>query len=218
MTTRVIIALGGLLLFRVASATTTYEVSGCSGPQALAVAASAQSLVTDLEAARVQLVIVRQSVHQARQSLRTFGWTADREATLTSAEASLATAKQVLATAQAAYDEAFIESLTTIVGTDNALLAQRAMANAHRNVPDHYTVLELSEDGWKALESALAHEAEAAEDGQQPTLTDAEAAALSAAKSSAAVALAKQRIETNGPAIEAALGQYYKQQAEAPAE
>ncbi len=211
-----LVILGSLVVCTASADSSHVVVSGCTDAQAVVVAAASdEALGASIGSAEGQYMDAYQSSHQARQSLRTLGWTAEREAGLASAEASLAVAKQALATAQTAYDEALLESLAEQVGADNALLAQRAMANAHRNVPVHYKVLELSEPGWKALESALQQQAEADEDGQQPTLTDAQAAALSAANASATVALAKQRIATNGPAIEAALGQYYKQQAQA---
>lgn len=137
-------------------------------PHALAAAEAnasvAGGLLADL-AASPQVAAALRSVDdelsEAQQSLATIVDICQRGGATPERLTERAELTQLIASLEAQRESGLValrgqvsEALTSRVGADRAALAMRLAANSRRDVAEHHRALDLSEEGWRTLESA----------------------------------------------------------------
>ncbi|MCB9848569.1 MAG: hypothetical protein H6814_09160 [Phycisphaeraceae bacterium] len=145
-----------------------------------------------------ELATARQALRITQYEIRRSGISEIRRAKLDFAEAALVEAEIRWQSVQDDINENVMDVVTELAGSETANLMARVSENQDRAIPAAYRVLDLNDTAWSLLEAALRNERRGV------TCTNAELAALNAARSSTAVALAETRLAANLPALKAA--------------
>ncbi|MCB9839004.1 MAG: hypothetical protein H6813_06665 [Phycisphaeraceae bacterium] len=138
-----------------------------------------------------QRTIAKRELKHLRSEGRRTGIDGDAESSLAQAELAITAANDSLASATASVQEIINTTMSSRLGPESMTVCLRFHSNASRNVPTEFRVLELDDTGWSLLERAFAREA-----ANEP-LSNAEAEALVAARSSPLVAVVAVRLDAN---------------------